>query len=53
MNINVICPGCGKSSEVDPKLIGSMMKCPGCGKDFEITNPNLIVIGFYLIVPKK
>ena len=42
MNINVICPGCGKSSEVDPKLIGSMMKCPGCGKDFEITNPNLI-----------
>ena len=42
MNINVNCPGCGKSSEVDQKLIGSRMKCPDCAKEFEIKNPNLV-----------
>ena len=41
MSLTVKCPGCGKSSEVEPKMIGSTMNCPGCGKDFVIINPNL------------
>jgi len=41
MSMNVKCPGCGKSSEVDPKEIGNKMNCPDCGREFEVANPNL------------
>lgn len=40
MKVQVVCPGCGKRSNVDPDRVGKKLRCKACETVFQVSDPS-------------